>query len=428
MSLRSMWSRSALMAMEASYGTSPTDTLHKYEGGSYLTLPATAVNLTPTIAKNMPETMAGRREKLAYAPVPGNRKVQGDITGLLFPDALGMLLDLTFGTVVSTQTADAGNPLGTSADLSTGSITVTNPTTSAFLQFVITSAAGTNPSLTVAGVDANGDTVSETISVTLSGGAATVYTRHSYDTLSGGTVTATNFTSGSCTVNGFTKVDHVYSLNDDPASATICDLGDPGRGSGEAGFFAGCMAEKLSIDFDASTEQSPATFSLSVVGQYGTMSTAPTSDPSVARPFAGWSVGVTRGGSAEYHVARMALEITTGNSVLWVADDDQDPRYSVSGGFVVSGNMLLLPEGATQWDLYEDNTESDFHVTFTSQHDLLYTGQPKTLLLEMSRTYFTNAQAQDYNGVQALQMDFSTIYDSSDGAIKPTLTNAVYSY
>lgn len=426
MALRQLWQDTAALARESAYGTAPSSTLPWFQGGSYYMLPIIGQVPGPDQRKSTVEGAVGYRQRRTYAPIKGNRLWTGQITGPVMAEPLGALLYQVFGQESASQTADAGNPLATIADLSVGTLTVTNPTTSAFLRFVITSAAGSSMSIAIVGVDANGRTVSETISVTLDTGAATVQSRYSYDTIT--TCTAAGFSSGACTVNGYTKSAHTFTLANTPVSGTVVNLGDANRGSGEAGFYKGSVIQQFTLAVDAGMDGGLITYGATFKGKYPTQTTAPTLYPTVDRGFAGWNASVTKGGSSYAKIVRMNLQIDTGNNVLWAMDGTADPVNLVGGAFDVTGTMLLLPTDDTEWGLHEDNTESNFEITLSNTDDMLYTATYKSLLIELTRTYFTAARVQDYEGVQAIEVNFNVIRDSSDGNCKMTLTNGVYAY
>lgn len=426
MALQQVWKDVAAIGRESAFGTSPSGTLPYHLGGSYFMLPVEQHSLAGKIDKTNPASRTGYREANAYAPVVGTRRVEGTVQGDVFPDALGALLYAALGACNSTRTADAANPLNTEADISLGISPITNPTTSAFLQFVITSAAGSNMSLTIVGVTANGDTMTEVLPVTLSSGAATVYSRYSYDTIT--SITPAGFTAGALTLNGYVSAAHVFTLADTPVSYSIINKGDPGCSSSQQATYAKCVLRSLRLDADAGAGATRLTYNADWIGQYGTYATASTLYPSVDKPLAGWNMGVLRNGAAYYHIVRLTMQISTGNNVVWTADSSQDPRYAIGGQFAVTGQMTLVMEDGTDWNLFANNSESNFEITFSNPYDLLAAGTEKQVLFELTRLYFTNAQKQDYQAAQAIQADFTTVRDASDGALRVTLTNSVYAY
>lgn len=426
MALRQIWKDVAAIGRESAFGTSPSDTRPYHLGGAYFMLPVEQHSLASKIDKSNPAARTGYREANVYAPVVGTRRAEGTVQGDVFPDSLGALLYAALGACSSTPTADAANPLNTETDISLGITPITNPTTSAFLQFVITGASGSNTTLTIVGVTANGDTVTEVLPVTLVTGAATVYSRYSYDTIT--SITPSGFTAGALTLNGFVSTAHVFTLANDPVSYSIINQGDPGRGSGQEAIYSKCVLRSLRIDGDGGAGAARITYNADWIGQYGSYSTASTLYPSVDKPLAGWNMAFTRNGANYYHVARLTLQITTGNNLVWTADDSQDPRYAIGGPFSVTGQMLLVTEDDTDWGLFEDHSESNFELTISNPYDLNASGNEKRVLFEMTRTYFTNAQPQEYQGAQGLQVDFVTIRDVSDGVLTATLTNSVYAY
>jgi len=363
-----------------------------------------------------------------YAPVAGNEWAEGDITGPVFADSLGAMLYMAMGSCSSSQTADAANPLGSDADISDagGVITVSNPTSSAFLKIAISSAAGSGLSIALSGTDANGTTVSETLPITLDTGSSTVYSRYSYT----GSITcvATGFSSGAVQVDGYTKSAHTFTQADTVVSYSGINLGDAERGSGEAATYAGGICTGLSFEFDADAPAAGITYKLNWLSKYGTFDTAPTLYQTVDKPFPALGASFTKDGSAYYHIQSFSMDVATGNALAFVADGGAGPRYTIPGKFGSSGKMTLLVEDETEWGYYKDGTELDFHMTWANAGDLLYTGQNKNIVWEFTRTYFTAATAKEVKGAQAIDVDFITIRDDSDKSLKATLTNAVYSY
>lgn len=426
MALRQIWKDVAAIGRESSFGVPPTNTLPYHLGGSYFMLPVERHSLASKINKANPVARTGYRANNVYAPVVGTRSAEGNVQGDVFPDSLGALLYAALGACSSTPTADAANPLNTEVDISGDITPITNPTSSAFLQFVITSAAGTNPTLTIVGVTANGNMVTEVLPVTLTSGGATVYSRYSYDTIT--SVTPSGFTSGALVLNGFVSTTHVFTMADDPVSYSIINQGDPGRGSGQEAVYNKAVLRSLRLEGDSGVGAARFTYTADWIGQYGSYSAASTLYPSVDKPLAGWNMGLTRNGTAYYNVARLTLNITTGNNLVWTADNSQDPRYVIGGPVSVTGNMLLVPEGDTEWGMFEDNTENSFGLTVSNPYDLNAVGNEKRVLFEMARVYFTNAAPQEYQGAQAIQVDFAAIRDSVSGVLRATLTNSVYAY
>lgn len=428
MALRQTWKDTAAVGRESAFGTSPTVNTPWYENSGstgYFMLPITGGQSNPQVEKSAAASRTGYREMYNYTPVVGNRLTETQIQGEVFPVPLGVLLYQAFGAPNSSQTADAANPLDSIADLSSASFSIT-PTDAAFLRFVISSAAGSGMSITVTGTDANGNSVSETLNVVLGTGAANVQTRYSYSTVS--TCTAAGFSSGACTVNGYTKATHTFTLADNPITYTMVNLGDPSRGADQAGFYKGAVLTQLDLDMNAGRGGGAVTYGANYLGMYPTLDTDPTLYPPVDAPFAGWNMSITRDAAAYYRVVSGTLSIKTNNNLVWVADGDQDPRYTIGGQFEVTGKLILVAEDDTEWGDYEDNSERNLEITLTNPYDKLTSAINKSLLLELSRNYYTAAQAGDLNGAQTVEVDITPIRHSSDGVLKATLINNVYSY
>lgn len=430
MALQQIWKATAAAGREASaWGTAPTTTLPLHLGGSYVMLPINAdVGLQSHIEKGLSEGRSGYREMYTTAPVVGNKRSEGGLQGDLLPDSAGILLYAALGAVTSTPVEDAKGTLCTDADISSdaGVLTITAPTSSVFLRFVITAAAGTAMSITVVGVDANGDTVTEVLPVTLATGAATVQTRHSFHTIT--SCTAAGFTQGAAEVKGYVTSGHVFTLAETPASYTVVNLGDSGRDSGEAGFYSGCVLKSVRFDIDASSPAARASYQSEWIGEPADYATAPVLYTPVDKPFAGWNAAVTVEGSAYYRVLRATLNLNPNNTLIWSADGSQSPHYPIGGQFAMTGQLVLVSEDETEWEYFANNTELNIEITLTNPVDKLDAATSKSLKFELTRTYFSNAQPGNHNGAEALTVDFITNRDSSDGALKATLTNAVYGY
>lgn len=427
MALQQIWSNTFAMGKEASYSTAPVNTLPQWAGGNYHFMPVTDFSVIEVPAKGEISAVSGFREMNVFAPIMGNAWSAGDFGGPVFPGSLGALLMATFGQVSSVQTEDGANPLGTDADISdaSGVITVANPTGSAFLELAITSAAGTAMSILVSGTTPNGDAVSETIPVTLDSGDLTAYTRYSYTGAI--TMVSTGFSSGAITVDGYTQAVHTFTLADDPVSYTGINLGDVGRDSGNAGFLGGGLITALGLEFDNGAEANSFNYTASWMGEAPTYASAPTLFVPLEKPMAAWNAALTLD-TVAYKVHAGSIDIATGNDLIWAADGLQGPTFPIGGPFAAPGSLTILPEDETDWDYLRDNTEVDIHMTFANPFDLLAAGVSKTLLLEMTRTYFMTGTETDVQGAQAIDMNFTPIRDNSDGSLKATLTNNTFSY
>lgn len=425
MALQPIFPNSFAIGKEASYGTSLDNELPQWAGGVLFFMPITDFSVIEVPAKGEITAISGNREMNVFAPILGNVWSTGDFGGPVFPASLGALLMAIFGQVSSVQTADAANPLGTAADLSSGSITISNPTSSAFLQILITAAAGTGMSLTVSGTTPNGDAVSEVIPITLDTGAVTVQTRYSYT----GAITCVTagFSSGAATVNGYTQAVHTFTLLDTPLSYTGINKGDVGRGSGEAGTYVGGLLTALSLEFDNGAEANSFNYTATWMGKAPTYASAPTLFAPLEKPMAAWNAALTLDGSA-YKVHAGSLDFASGNDLIWAADGLQGPTFPIGGPWGASGSLTVLPEDETDWAILRDNTEVDIHMTFANPFDLLAAGVSKTLLIEMTRTYYMTGAESNVQGAQAIDINFTPIRDETDGTIKATLTNNTFSY
>lgn len=432
MAFEPTWKRGLRITREATWGTTPTAGNYN-EGGKTFSILTTSApgSLQPNAPHIIPMGQVGKRSMHQYAPVPGRRRAEGSLDIPFASDTGGLLLAAAIGGVSTVLTADAGNPLKASGAIGASPATIgsiTAPANGAFLAFVIASATGGSGSIAVAGVTADGETVTETVAVS---GNGTFYTQRSYASITGNQVVVTHTLTGSptITVNGYLKATHTISQSDSNFSLTIEEHGDPSAGSGNAWFYKGSLIRNLGIAFDAADQQGLLVLSADFVGKYPVAATKTTFQQPVHVPFPAWTAAITRDGSSYNRVRSFNATYATGSDVVDTANGTQDPQGPFYGSRSLTGQVTFALEGSQEYDDWEDIVVRDFAIVFTTPFNLsVDTTAYHALTLDLAQVYLTNFTPGDDNGLATATFDFYTRDDATDGILEATLVNAVASY
>lgn len=419
------WGNSVILARQTSGFGNPVTTYTNYHlNGTYFHLPVQGdLSVNYDFPKILPEPQTGLRYQYQYPVESGRTEIEVQATLLVTLDTLPLLLYAALGSLVATNTADAGNPTDTIADLTSPPATLTGPTAQGFLRFTFTGVTGTSPTLTISGTDANGVAVSEVLPIPT--GGSTVYTRRSYDGTATISTAWSGFTAGSASVDVFTQTSHAISGANTNPLWTIVSLGGLAIDStSEAERYDDAILTSMVINFDA--EALDGMFEVQCTFRAGpsTVITAPTAVyPTVDRPVAGWRLGITKGGSSFTPVQSGSITINTGLRHYRAAVNSQAPQGVSYGARNAMFNLVLVQENDDTYDDYIANTEWALVFTVSHSGDKVASAVNKSLTLTVPRFAHSSISRQDDDGLQGITLEGVSI-----GDFTATVVNAVYGY
>jgi len=400
----------------------------------------------PSWATNviLPTGQLGYRSLHQLVPIEGRRRTAGTIDFDFMPDIGGLLLWWAMGSVSSTPTADASNPLRVAAVWADGTqFAVTNPTVPAALSITLagTTVANANATIVIVGTDINGEAITETLTIQQSAGAVDVdgdyYTRYVYATVTGITITGVTVAgAATCAVNGYNYTTHTFSMYDTQPTFKMEEFGLPSSTSGSSHFHRGLICSSFSLAFDAAAMEGIMAESLEAEGMYPITGSPTCARPRlpVLAPMAAWTCAISRGGSAYRKALGGEISLDTGASSHEVATGTQDPFGAVWGPRDLTLTLRVNAEDASEFGWLENQTVSNISIVFTSPYrisgDTYY-----SLTLAMTRAYITSHTDSESDDLIQTELVFNPIVDEEDNVagldreiMTATLVNQVISY
>jgi hypothetical protein len=379
-----------------------------------------SVRITPTEMQNFLENAAGKRALNQQAPVAGQYETTGSFEMPFVPELIYPIFRSVMGGVANVETAGAA-ALASTAFASVATLD-TQPNGTEVLKFVI--ASSTAASAAAINIIQSAVTV-ETITIGTSATSVDgdYYSKGAYD----GTSNAITFsvdgtvTAGTVVISGVDYVTNTFTMATTNPTMKIEEAGQP-KSASNSGYYAGTAFKDFELSFDKTALDGLVMVTTNFSSKFFAAATATTYDNDVAtyyHPFSGWTVTLTKGGSAFDKVQTLALTVDGGTEHFRVASGDQDVAGLSYGPQQVTLALSILPEDATEWNAFVGQTVGDYHIILTSPNNIVDSTK-WTTTIELTKAYIETYAEATSNQEFSADVAMRTIEDSSDGIIKIT--------
>lgn len=379
-----------------------------------------SVRINPTETQAFLENAAGLRELNQQAPVPGAYETTGAFEMPFVPELIYPIFRAVMGGVSNVETAGSA-ALASTAFASVATLDTQSDGTEV-LKFVI--ASSTAASGAAINIIQSAVTV-ETITIGDSAGSVdgAYYSKGAYD----GTTNAITFsiegtvTSGMVVVSGVDFVTSTLTMANTNPTMKLEEAGQP-KSASNSGFYTGAAFKDFELTFDRTALDGLIMVTTNFASKFYAAASATTYGNDVAtyyHPFAGWNASLTKGGSAFDKLQQLTLTVDGGTELFVVASGDQDVSGLSYGPQQVTPTFTILPEDATEWDVFVGQTVGDYHIILTSPNNIV-DSTPWTTTIELTKSYIETYAENTADNQFGAEMAMRTINDGSDGIIKIT--------
>lgn len=381
-----------------------------------------AVRMTPNVNNVFQEYASGKRAMNQQAPVEGPYSVEGSFEMPLYLELIDPFLYALMGTQTITPTAGSAALASSLWGSWSGQALDTQSNGTEQFKFVVTgSSAATSASVALIQSAATLETI--TIGTNASAVDGTYYTKGAYDGTSAAiTLTTSGTVDGNAVVSGVDLNTNVYTLSTSaPQTLKIEQAGQPMSASNSM-FYNGVVIPSMTFAFDRTASDGMVTVTAPFMSRFPAATTAGTyanDAKTYYHPLQGWTASLTKDGAAFDKVVSCTFTITTNNALFVTSDGTQQPGGAYSGGAMVEGTLTILPEDATEWNLFTAQTVGDYHLVFTSPNNIV-DSTPWTLTFEFSELYVANYVENVQDSLFGADITFRTTDDASDGIAKIT--------
>ncbi len=364
---------------------------------------------------------SGKRAINQQSPVPGAYSVEHSLEFPVFLELLHPLMYGVLGGQSLVQTVGAA-ALASTAFASVASLD-TQPDGTEVLKFVI--ASSTASSAAVINIIQSAATV-ESITIGTSGSSVNgdYYSKGAYDG-SSNAITFTiegTVTSGMVVISGVDFTTGTFTLATTIPSFKLEEAGLP-RSAASSMFYDGTIIKTLDFSYDRTALDGLLMATAAFSSQFPVAATAGTFANDAKpyyHPLGGWTASIKKDGAALDKVQSTNFSLDGGSVLFPVSSGNQDPSGAVAGPAQVTGEIVVVDEDATEWNLYVGQTVQDIELLFTSPNDVVDSTK-YTLKFEFSELYVENYTPIMIDGVYyGATLAFRTTDDSADGPVKIT--------
>lgn len=376
-----------------------------------------------------PAGQAGRRAMNVRAPVIGRKWSDGgfsfDVTSDLFP----LLCYAAMGSMSSARTNGTDFALLVDEPIEGGVqkdiVLSSQPSDGgAVLRFVVTqaSAGGT---ISVSGIDAEGNGASEVISFSSAG---SFYTRTSFSAIGASSINITGDHGGaSVSIHGIQYWTHTVSFdNASNPRLSILRYGDPTAGAASIRRHHPAMVvQQLNLENAAGTRDGIFTGNVTLEG-YPTATCTAGSLNSVSPIliWPAWTQSLTKNGVNWLKVTNFSMQVNSGNRNYRAAAGVQNPQGQLYLGQDVSGAFQILADTEEEYNEWLGGSRVILVSDWTSPWKLT-SSQNQNISASLTSMYLENITTSEEDQVFTLSADFRAIEDANDGLMKIKFINNI---
>jgi hypothetical protein len=429
---RSTFNTGLQMAIEASAAVAPSLDTNSgwWQGGRWFDLSSDGL---PTIddrtAIIFPAGQAGRRAVNTRKPVRGRKWSDGDINYHVSSDVLAAILYGAMGTLSTNRVNGTNFELLTDEPLE-GGVTKQLVLTSQpadggnILRFVISGASAPG-TISLSGIDPDGQGASEVISFSSAG---SFYTRKSFSAIAASGIEISGEHGGaSVNVHGIQYFEHTISMNNvDNPTIALYRYGDPTAGAtSKQRYHPAMVVQQISLTNPAEQRDGilmgAATFegyptATCTAGQLNALS--------AVEVWPSWTQKVTKNGADWNKVTNFTLQLGAGNRNYRTAAGARNPQGQVFLDQELTGTMQLFVDSEEEYEEWLATSQVRIISEWDSPYKLTATAN-ELISASMNSLYFENVTKEDNDGLLQLSADYRTIEDADIGIFKVVIRNRV---
>lgn len=390
MTIQSVFNTGLKIAIESSYSVAPAAGDY-FQGGRWVDIVTDGLpDLLDRQAVIFPAGHAGRRAMNNRSPVVGRKWSGGNFAFPITSDFMGTVLYGLMGSASANSVPSTTFSLLADEPLVAGvakQLVLTNQPSDggAVLKFWV-SGTSTAGSLSVQGIDANGNGASEILSWT-SGGS--LYTRTSFSAIGASSISITSNNTATVTVQGYKYFDYHFSLNNTSAPTIAIErYGDPTAGAASISrMHTGMVIQDLTLNSPAAQVDGLITGAITLEGNPTATCTAGTlNDTSAVGVWPSWGLKITRDNTNWFKVTDATLNVATGARTYRSAAGVQNPQGVFHGGFEATGAFQLLVDNEEEFLRWQGASKQAIRYLWTSPWRLT-TADYQTLSASMLSAY-----------------------------------------
>ncbi len=429
MAITSIFNTGLKIAVESSYSVAPAAGDY-FAGGRWVDIVTDGLpDLMDRQAVIFPTGHAGLRTMNNRTPVVGRKWSDGNFNFPVTADFLGTVLYGLMGSASANSVPSTDFELlsseGAAGATSKQLVLTEQPSDGGAILLLSvegTSAAG---KVVVAGIDANGNGASETISFASAG---SLYTRTSFSAVGASSLEFHTDNDASLTVQGYKYFSYNFTLNNTSApTLSVERYGDPTAGAASISrMHTGMVVQDFTLNTPAAQRDGLVTGSVTMEGNPTATCTAGTlNDTSAVGVWPSWGLAITRDNTNWYKVTDATLTTNTGARNYRSAAGVQNPQGAFYGGVESTGAFQLLVDDEGEFLRWQGASTQAIRYLWTSPWRLT-TSDYQTLSASMLSAYIEgDISPQEDEQAWSLSMNVRSVKNDSAGVISWDLKSNV---
>ena len=417
MAVTSTFNLATKIAVETDYTSAPSGLKNGrawFEGGRWFDVITDGL---PSMQENQaiifPEGHAGDRRMNQQPPVQGRIWSEGDLSAPVVADFLTVLLYGAMGAASTNMTPSSSTAsLLVAEPLTSNRMTLNNQPSDggAILRFDVAGFDGTGITVSISGIDAQGNGASETIFGGLTRGL--MYSRTSWSSIAASGLSVTGGSAGTLTVYGIRNFTHTFTHASVAPTITMERQGVPTAGEASANLahiHPGLVVRSLTLDANAEAVDGIFMVSADFEGAESGASTKTTlNGPSSLKIWPSWTTRIRRDNGTQWDVVQnISMQITTNNANYRAAAGTRSPQGVFFGGTEYTGSIEILLNNELEYRKWSNASEIQMHALWNSPWKMA--GSTNYQLSASIPAYLENIQVQDSDGKWVLSGDYRVV-------------------
>jgi hypothetical protein len=359
------------------------------------------------------------------APVQGRKWSDGDFSANVTADFVGLLLHAAMGGLSSDTVPSTDHELLVDEPLTSGEkqlVLAQQPSDGGALLGILITGTSEGGTISVSGIDAEGNGASENITFASAG---SFFTRNSFSAIGASslTINANSEDIGSATVYGYKYFKHTFSASDQNPTYSIERVGDPAAGDAASRSFmhGGMVLQSITFNTPAATRDGVFSVDSTWEGRETAACDATTiQHASTLRIWPAWSLSISRDNVSWHKAKNQTFTINAGNRNYRTAAGVQGPQGAFHGGRELTGSNEVLLEDETEFNRWRGASRLS-QVFYWVSPWALTSNQNQALTASFLGSYTENVDGSDSDGEQTLSMDYRNTADAEADLGKFTL-------
>lgn len=422
------------IAVEESNGLAPGGSTNPewFQGGRWIALTTEGLpDLQNRQAIIFAPGAAGNRNINNRAPVVGRRWSDGNFGFPVTQDFIGALLYGALGTLSGNEVPSTDATLASGTPLMDNTACVVDLSSQpsdggAILRFRITSGSDAMDgvgTISISGIDADGQGASEVISFASAG---SFYSRNSYSAIGPSSITITAPGDGVAETTGVKFWETTLTTGPSNPTFSIERQGDPTAGATSKSYmYTSMVVQELTLNTPAAQRDGLFTGNVTFEGDFGATCNATSKmAASAVGVWPAWGLSMTRDSVTWSKATNATLTIGAGNRNYRSAAGTQRPQGSFFGAREVTGSIDILVDTEEEKDRWLGASSHQLVWNWDTPHKLTST-QNQAISASMGSVYLEDIVIGDDDGAFSLAADIRSIDDADTGVLKFKVTHGV---